>query len=243
MNDAPRPLRRSLETSHTGTACYDACVRTLRFVGESDDEFRTRAERAGRIAKLLVEACLANRCTQDYIADPALPHYTEAAVRVSPIVRVEYEQAIALGDLGSCLSATTSKHWGAGPWVMPLEADDTFFADRITYVYRTNSLYNRRFEQRRRLKELLGRQNRPLVETAKRHTKTIFMKFLTDCQADAIRRILHIEPDEFWRACRGKFLNLPPRLVQLELAFEDGGRQVSPTLETHHNKIDAPAFD
>ena len=196
-------------------------MRTLRFPGESDDEFRTRAERAGRIAKLLVEACLANQCTRDYIADPALPHYTEAAVRVSPIVRVEYEQAIALGDLGSCLSATTSKHWGSGPWVMPLEPDDTFFANRVTYVYRENSLYNRRFEQRRRLKELLGRQHRPLVETAKRQTKTIFLRFLTEAETDAIRRILHVEPDEFWRACAGRvMLNLPPRLVQLTLPFE-----------------------
>ena len=197
-------------------------MRTLRFVGESDDEFRTRAEHAGRIAKLLVEACLANRCTQDYIADPAQPHYTEAAVRASPIVRVEYEQAIALGDLGSCLSATASKHWGAGPWVMPLEADDAFFADRITYVYRSNSLYNRRFEQRQRLKQLLGRQHRPLVETAKRQTKAIFLEFLTKCQADAIRRILNVEPDRFWRACKGRLmLALPPRLVQREFDFED----------------------
>ena len=196
-------------------------MRTLRFPGESDDEFRGRAERAGRVAKLLVEACLANRCTQDYIADPALPHYTEVTVRASPIVRIEFEQAIALGDLGSCLSATASKHWGAGPWVMPLEPDDEFFPDRVTYVYRANSLYNRRFEQRRRLKELLGQEHRPLVETAKRHTKAIFLEFLTERQADVIRRILHIEPGEFWRACRYKLLDLPPRLVQREFDFGD----------------------
>ncbi len=197
-------------------------MRTLRFSGESDDEFRARAERAGRIAKHLVEACLANWCTQDYIADPALPHYTEATVRVSPIVRVEYEQAIALGDLGSCLSATASKRWGDGPWVMPLEADDTFFADRVTYVYRTNSLYNRRFEQRRRLKELLGRQHRPLVETAKRETKTLFLRFLTEHQAGVIRRILGVEPDAFWRACQGRaWLDLPARLIQREFDFAE----------------------
>jgi len=40
---------------------------------------------------------------------------------------------------------------------MPLEPDDEFFAYRVTYFYRENSLYNRRFEQRQRLKELLGR--------------------------------------------------------------------------------------
>lgn len=191
---------------------------TLRFPGESDGDFRLRAERALRIAKILVEACLQNRSMQQYIADPALP-YTADNVRVSPTVRVEYEEAIAIGDLGSCLSATKSKRWGDGPCLMPLEPDDFFFPDRVTYVYRENSLYNRRFEQRRRLKELLGRQHRPLVETAKRNTKAIFLKFLTDCQADAIRRILNVEPDEFWRACHRKFLDLPPRPVQREFEF------------------------
>lgn len=126
-------------------------MRSLRFAGESDDEFLARAEHAGQIAKLLIEACLANRCVQDYVADPALPEWTLENVSVSPTVRVEYEQAVALGDLGSCLSATSSKHWGAGPWVMPLEPDDVFFPDRLTYIYRASSLYNRRFEQRQRL--------------------------------------------------------------------------------------------
>ena len=143
-------------------------MRTLRFLGESDGDFRRRAERAVCVAKVLVEACLSDRSMQGYIADPALP-YTEDDVRISPTVRVEYEQAIAIGDLGSCLSATRSKRWGDGPWVMPLEPDDEFFPDRVTYIYRTNSLYNRRFEQRRRLKELLGKRLRPLVETVAKY--------------------------------------------------------------------------
>ena len=54
---------------------------------------------------------------------------------------------------------------------MPIEPDDVFFPDRVTYIYRGNSLYNRRFEQRQRLKELLGKRWRPLVEAAKRQTK------------------------------------------------------------------------
>jgi hypothetical protein len=192
----------------------------LRIAGESDDAFRDRAERAARIAKVLVEASLANRCVQDYIADPALPEWTLESVRVSPTVRVEYEQAIAIGDLGSCLSATTTKHWGKGPWVMPLEPDDEFFAYRVTYFYRANSLYNRRFEQRRRLKELLGRRWRPLVQTAKRRTKALFIRELTKGEAEAIRRILNVGPGRFWRACTGtEFLELPPRLVQREFDF------------------------
>lgn len=194
---------------------------TLRFPRESDGDFRLRAERALQVAKVLVDACLKNCCMQQYIADPTLPYTTES-VRVSPTVRVEYEEAIAIGDLGSCLSATRSKHWGDGPWIMPLDPDDFFFPDRVTYIYRENSLYNRRFEQRQRLKELLGREHRPLVETAKRHTKTMFLRFLTGGQADAIRRILHVEPDEFWRACRGRAtLSLPPRLIQQVFEFGD----------------------
>lgn len=158
---------------------------------------------------------------QHYLADPTLP-YTVESVTCSPTVRVEYEQAIAIGDLGSCLSATKSKHWGHGPSVMPLEPDDAFLPDRVTYIYRENSLYNRRFEQRRRLKELFGKRNRPLVETAKRRTKTLFLELLTKEQAETIRRVLNIGPAEFWRACRGRvFIGLPPRLVQLEFDFED----------------------
>lgn len=195
-------------------------MRSLRFVGESDAEFQARAIQAGHIAKLLVEACLANGCVQAYVADPAFPTWTAESVRVSPTVRVEYEQAIAIGDLGSCLSATQTKHWGDGPWVTPLEPDDEFDPDRVTYVYRSSSVYNRRFEQRQRLKELLGRRWRPLVAAAKRRTKTVFLEHLTQEQADAIRRILSIGPEQFWRASQAReFLDLPPRLVQREFDF------------------------
>jgi hypothetical protein len=197
-------------------------VRTLRIDGETDDAFRDRAKRAVHIAHVLVEACLANRRMREFIADPTMP-YSEASVRSHPTVRIEYEQAIAIGGIGEALDATRHKHWGAGPWVLPLEPDDEFFPDRITYLYRENSLYNRRFEQRRRLKELLGRQHRPLVEHAHNRyiTKAIFLRDLTDGQAQMIRRILNVEPGDFWRACKGKlFLSLPPRTVQLEFDFE-----------------------
>jgi hypothetical protein len=138
----------------------------------------------------------------------------------NPTVRIEFEQAIAIGGIGETLEATKGKHWGAGPWIMPLETDDDFFPERITYLYRENSVYNRRFEQRKRLKELLGKRFRPLVGEAQCRSisKRIFLRDLTEAQAKAIRSILGIEPGEFWRACKGKtFLELPPRVVQLEL--------------------------
>jgi len=70
------------------------------------------------------------------------------------------------------------------------------------------------------MKELLGKRLRPLVETAKRRTKTLFLDLLTREEGDAIRRILNMEPGAFWRACKGRtFHNFPRRLVQRELDF------------------------
>lgn len=208
----------SLTTTELGTA--EPHTSRLRLPGESETSFRHRARRAATIARVLVEACLANRCVQEFIADPTIPFFTVEGVTRSPIVRIEYEQAIAIGGLGETLFATRTKHWGPGPWVMPLEPEDWFFPERITYLYRENSLYNRRFEQRRRMKELLGKRWRKLVGTAKYHTKTIFLRDLSSEQARAIRRRLRVEPGEFWRAAQGKhFLCLPFRSLQREFDF------------------------
>jgi hypothetical protein len=83
----------------------------LRFDGETDEQFRRRAERAAVIARVLVRAALENACVQDMIADTSLP-YSEESVRKNPPLRVEYEQAVAIGDFGSCLSSTKGKNWG-----------------------------------------------------------------------------------------------------------------------------------
>ncbi len=72
---------------------------------------------------------------QRYLADPSTLHTVESVLR-NPTVRVEYEQAIAIGGMGECLSSTAKKNWGKGPWVMPLEAEDWFYPDRITYLFR-----------------------------------------------------------------------------------------------------------
>ena len=197
-------------------------LRTLRLPDETDTEFRQRAEQAGQYARILVDACLSNECVQEYAEDSELPLFKIEDLQIHPIVRIEYEQAIAIGGIGETLRATKSKHWGDGPYILPLQQEDWLFSERITYIYRANSLYNRRFEQRKRMKELLGKKHRPLVETAKRSTKKIFLKFLTDEQAKAIKRIIDIEPGIFWRMAKGRaFHPLPPREVQLELPFED----------------------
>ena len=128
------------------------------------------------MVKVLIESCLANACAQEYIDDEQFPFYTEESLRIDPVVRIEYEQAIAYGGIGETLFATRNKHWGEGPQVTPLQPDDWFFAERITYQYRANSLYNRRFLQRKRMKELLGKKLRKLVGAAnyKRHSWDIF---------------------------------------------------------------------
>lgn len=195
-------------------------IRSLRFDGESDDAFRARAERAAGLAKVLVAACLENECVRQYIDDPQLPQYSVESVLRNPIVRVEFEQAIAIGGIGECLDATASKKWGAGPHVLPLQVDDWFYPDRITYVFRPNSLYNRRFHQRRRMKRLLRRDHRRLVERAKASTKQFFLKRLSDEQRRVIARVFQVSPAQFWRAAKGKaFLQLPQEFVQGELQF------------------------
>jgi hypothetical protein len=169
------------------------------------------------IAKALVAACLQNRKNQALIAAGTFP---ESQIRQSPLVRVEFEQAIAIGGIGETLCATRGKHWGDGPWIMPLEPEDDFFPERITYLYRANSLYNQKFEQRQRMKQPLGK-NRKLVGDAKYFTKTLFLQRLTHDQAAAIRRCLNVEPGKFWQAVNGKvMLSLPERSVQREFDFK-----------------------
>lgn len=192
-------------------------MHSLRLPSEDDDAFRERAKRAGAIATILVQACFENRLIQQLLRDGFV---TGDSVRRSPTVRVEFEQAIAIGGIGETLAVTKGKFWGDGPWIIPLEPDDEFIPERITYQYRKNSLYNRRFEQRQRLKELLGKTHRKLVVEAKYFTKELFLSRLTAQQAAAIRRILDIEPGLFWRAAKGKiFLDLPKRQVQREFDF------------------------
>lgn len=188
----------------------------MRFPDESDEAFFERAIRAGQNARVLVTACFQNKRVQELLTQGQL---AERSLRSCPIVRVEFEEALAIGGIGETLSATRHKRWGDGPWIMPLLPDDTFFPERITYIYRENSLYNRRFEQRIRMKELLGK-NRKLVGIAKYSTKDIFLKHLSSDHVHAIRQCLSVEPGIFWRAAQGKiFLDLPRRERQREFDF------------------------
>ena len=198
-------------------------MRCLRLPGETDQEFRSRAERTVIIAKHLIDAALANYCIQHFIADAALPYSIES-VRRNPTVRVDYQEAFAISGIGEGLCATKSKHWGEGPNILPLEPTDPVDRMFILYVFKEGSLYNRRFKQRRRMKELLGREYRKLVERAKykRFTRGTFMRLMTADEETAIRDRLHVEPALFRRLARGQiFLDLPLSEIQLRLRFRE----------------------
>lgn len=192
----------------------------LRLDGEPDEAFRARVERAGRYARILVAAALRNHCVQRLIADPTVPMTLESQ-RVSPTVWVDFDQAIAIGDMGSCLSATRNKHWGEGPRILPLEPDDPVDPMFVLYLYKDTSRYNRRFEQRRQMKALLG-PHRRLVSQAKGKftTKEIFLRDITTEEVAAIHNSLGLTPGEFWRAANG-LANFGP-LPRQRLLYLDG---------------------
>ena len=201
-------------------AILDSMEIRIRLDGETDDQFRDRVERMARIATVLVHAALESVSVQQMIADGTLPQ-TAQAVRENPSLRVEYDQAIAIGDLGSGLGSTRNKHWGAGPRIMPLKPDDPVDLWRVLYLYRENCVYHRRFVQRQRMKRLLSREHRKLVKMAKRETKRRFIESLTEEQTWVIRRKFRVGPAEFWKAVKGRaFLDLPTPLVQMEFEFD-----------------------
>jgi hypothetical protein len=88
--------------------------------------------------------------------------------------------------------------------IEPLRPDDPVHPTRILFVDKATSPYNRRVEQRRALKRLLGRQYRSLVTKASRSTKKDFLKYdLTESGAEAIRRRLKMDPGRFCRVAEG----------------------------------------
>ena len=151
----------------------------LRLPNESTRDFYRRADRVARYARTLIDACLRNQCVQLLIADPELKVYTVDSFRESPVVRIDYEEAFAIATLAE-LSVTERKRWGDGPWIMPIAPDEYVDPYFVTYCYKPNSKRRQRYEQRQRLKELLGRRYRSLVRLAQRNTKTRFLTELDD---------------------------------------------------------------
>ena len=186
-----------------------------RLNGKGNEAIAARAERAARFASDLAEACLQNVWVQAFMDDPEFPVCSEAALRRDPIVRVEFEQACAIGAIGETLAATRSKHWGRGPKIAPLAKDDFFYPERITYVFREDSLFHQRFLQRRKLKALLG-DRKSLVTTAKKNTLARFLEVLSSKDGYIIRQSLGLSPRDFWRLCRAReFTDLPDQPLRI----------------------------
>ncbi len=182
--------------------------------------FPADLERVARIARILIDAALANQDIQGHLRDLTPPRlWTVAGVRRNPTCRVEWEYVTVIGGIGESLAAARHKHWGDFLGIQPLKPDDPVHWSRILYIYKPECPYNRRVEQRKALKRILGRKHRKLVTLAAQSTKGDFLtSLLTETGAYVIRRRLRLDPGHFWRAARGKdVLDLPQPSQQLFL--------------------------
>jgi hypothetical protein len=170
----------------------------------------------------LVIAALANTDIRDYLADTHLGRiWTEEAIRRCPVCKNEWEYVTVIATTGESQSAAKHKNWGRFLGVFPLARDDPVHPYRIVYMYKSTSPYNRRVEQRRELKRILGKGHRSLVTKASRSTKKDFLRTLTPADVYAIRLRLKLDPGRFWRVAKGKeFVEFPKPPRQLTL-FDD----------------------
>jgi hypothetical protein len=187
---------------------------------------RAGAERLASIARLLVEAALANEYVRLDMRDLLLsPPVTAASIRANPPVKVEFEHAFVIAGLGDALAVSRNKKsFGALVGVLPLDVADPFHPHRVLYVYKDSSPYNRRVEQRKWLKKRLGKGARKLVTLAMRETKGEFLRWMDDPRhgwpdaAQIVRRTLGMDAGRFWRVARGKeMIEIPHAPVQLLL--------------------------
>ncbi len=178
-----------------------------------------RRDGPGSTNSVFADAALANLDVREFLADPELGRvWTEEALRRCPVCRNEWEYVTVIATTGEAHAAARHKNWGRFLGVRPLARDDPVHPYRILYCYTAASPYNRRVEQRRALKRILGRGYRPLVTRASRSTKRDFLKGLTPDQTRVIRLCFRIDPGRFWRAAKGReFLDLPRPPRQLTL--------------------------
>lgn len=167
----------------------------------------------------LAAAALANLDIRSFLADAKLGRiWTEEAVRRTPTCRNEWDCVTVIATTGEAKSAARHKNWGRFLGIFPLAPNDPVHPYRIVYVYKATSPYNRRVEQRKALKRILGRKHRPLVTKASRSTKRAFLRTLTPADTRVIKLRLGLDPTHFWRAAKGKeFINLPTPPRQLTL--------------------------
>jgi hypothetical protein len=121
-------------------------------------------------------------------------------------VRVEFEHAFVLGRLGESLCAARHKAWGDFLGVRPLEVKDPVHPSRIVYAFKAAAPYQRRFEQRGRLRRMLGKEYALLVPRAMGTGKAEFLASLSEDEAARVRARTGLEPGRFWRAVKGREL-------------------------------------
>lgn len=185
-------------------------------------------------ASTLAQAALANAAIRSYLNDPHNAGiWTVEGVIRHPTVRVVFEHAEVIGGPGESIAAAWHNNFGRFLGIEPLRSEDPVHPRQILFVYKASSPYNRRVEQRRALKRLLGRRYRSLVTKAYRSTKKDFLKYdLTPDAAKAISRRLRLDPGRFWRAAKGReFLDLPPPPRQLLLFGPEDGHAEAGVLD------------
>jgi hypothetical protein len=165
-------------------------------------------------------AALANLDIRSHLDNPEFAGiWAVARVLRNPMIRVVFEHAKVIGGPWEFLDAARHKNFGQFLGIQPLRPEAPVHPSRILSVYTATSPYNRRVEQRRALKRILGRQYRTLVTKASRSTKKDFLRhYLTPEGARAIQRVLKIDPRRFWRVAKGlEFIELPQPPRQLRL--------------------------
>jgi hypothetical protein len=168
-----------------------------------------------------VEACLDNECIKSYLAD-GRTGWCRESLQMFPVVRVEFEHAFVLGQLGESLSIARQKAWGGFLGVRPLDPHDPIDPLRAVFAFKDSAAYQQRFEQRGRLRRMLGKCYAPLVLKAFRSGKAEFLAGLTEDEAARIRARTGLEPGRFWRAAKGKeFIAWPKAHRQLMLFDND----------------------
>src|SRR5579875_2978560 len=139
----------------------------------------------------LAAAALANEAVRGLLA--GFPHiYSEASLRLSPIVRAEFEHATVIGHPGEALAIGLGKHWGGFRGFRPLRPDDPVDPFYTLFIFKDSSPYNRRVLQRRSMKRHLPRDLRRWVNEAYRSTRRDFLAKLPEDVAAAIRRALSL---------------------------------------------------
>lgn len=172
--------------------------------------------RAVVFARACYLAARANKYVAAYLELKATG-WSEREVFTNPPIRLVFEEASAIGGLGECIDATKFKSWGNVVGIEPVPVDLEVLPENVGYLYHETSRYNRRFNQRRRMKKLL-RKDGKLVKDAMGETKKRFLEKLTEQEQAVISRRFGIGPDVFWRAVNGKeWLDLPREFIQLEL--------------------------